>query len=136
MGIKRKCSRAQKEKGSGDAECEGDVIRVRLMCVQRQENLHHRGNAATDWSKRSKAECYDEYDYSGDLQHRNGNSCIDDAIADKHPGSTHAQDQEPAACRASGEHREQSLHGFTVTGARVGGESHKEVSAISPFEGG
>jgi hypothetical protein len=106
------------------------------MCVQHQENLHHRRNAATDWGKRPKAECHDECDYSSDLPRGNGNSCINDAIADKHPRSTHAQDQEPAAGRASGEHREQSLHGFTVNGARVGGESHMEVSAISPFEGG
>ena len=105
------------------------------MHVQHQENLHHRRNATTDWGKRSKAECYDEDDYSGDLPRRNGNSCIDDAIADKHPRSTHAQDQEPAACRARGEHRKQSLHGFTITGARVGMKTHNEASGISPFEG-
>ena len=89
-GIKRKCSRSQEEKRGGDAECEGNVISVRLTCVQHQENLHHRRNAATDWGKSSKAECYGEYDYSGDLPRGNGNSCIDDAIANKHPRSTHA----------------------------------------------
>ena len=104
--IQRKCSWPQKEKGDCDAECERDVIGVRLMCVQHQENLHHRRKAASEWGKRSKAECYDEYDYSGDLPRGNGNSCINDAIADKHPRSTHAQDQESPACRTSREHRE------------------------------
>jgi hypothetical protein len=93
------------------------VIRVTLTCVQHQENLHHRRNAASDWGKRSKAERYDEYDYSDDLPRGNGNSCVDDAIADKHSRSTQAQDKESPASRASREHREQSLHGFTVTGA-------------------
>ena len=97
------------------------------MCAQNQENLHHRRNAATDWGKRSKAECDDEYDYSGDLPCGNGNSSIDDAIADEHSCGTQTQEHEPPACRASGEHREQSLHRFTVTDARIGKESHKEA---------
>ena len=81
-GIKRKCSRPQKEKGSSDAECEGHVISVRLTLVQYQKNLHHGRKAAADGDKRSKAECYDQYDHSGNLPCGNGTSCIDDAVAD------------------------------------------------------
>lgn len=119
--IDGKGSRPQKEKGGSDEECEGDVIRVRLMLSQHQENLRHRRDAATHWSKDPKAECYAEYDYSGDLPRGNGTSCIDDAIANEHSSSAEAQDQKPPACRASREHRKQSLHGFTVTARRVGG---------------
>ena len=120
-GIKRKCSRPQKEKGSSDAECESDVIRVRLTRSQHQENLRHHRNAATDWGKGPKAQCNDEYDYWGDQPRGNGNRCIDDAIADEHSCGAEAQDQKPPACRASREHRKQSLHGSTVTAWRVGG---------------
>lgn len=105
------------------------------MCAQYQENLHHRRNAATDWGKRSKAECNDDYDYSGDLPRGNGSICISDAIADEHPCGTHAQEDEAPAGRAGGEHRKQSLHDLTITGARVCAESYNEASVVSPFEG-
>jgi hypothetical protein len=134
-GIERKCSRSQKEKGGGDGECEGNVIRFGLMCVQHQENLHHRRNAATDWCKCSQAERYDECDYYGDVPRGNGSICIDEGIADEHSRSAQAQEEEPPACRASGEHRKQSLHQSMVMTARRRGESQKEVGTISPFEG-
>jgi hypothetical protein len=119
--IDGKGSRPQKEKGGSDAECERDVIRVRLTGSQHQENLRHRRDAATHWSKGPKAECYDEYNYSANQPRGNGNSCIDDAIADEHSCGAEAQGQKPPACRARREHRKQSLHGFTVTARRVGG---------------
>ena len=93
------------------------------MGAQQNKDLQQSGDAANDGGKRPKEEGSGKDDYSRTLPGGNGNGCIEDAVTKKHPRSTQTQEHEPPACRASGEHREQSLHDSTVPGPPVGGES-------------
>lgn len=105
------------------------------MCPHHNESLHQCRGAATNWSKRSKAEPYDKDAYSGSLPRADWGSCTGGAVSNKHPRCTHAQKQEAPAGRTIGEHRKQSLHDSTVSGSRSRREYHKEAKPISPFEG-
>lgn len=91
--------------------------KIWLVGAYQNEDLQQSGEAATDRCKHPKEEDSGKNDYSRNLPGGNGNGCIEDTVANEHSRSTQTQEHEPPACRASGEHREQSLHGFTVTGA-------------------
>jgi len=95
--------------------------------TQQYKKLHQSRDTASNWGKRSKTERSGDYSHGDNLPRGNWNSCIGRAVADKHSRSTQTQEHEPPASRARGEHREQSLHGFTVTRARLIAESHKEA---------
>ena len=106
------------------------------MSLCQNEDLEQSREAATDRSKHPKQEGSAKDDHHRNLPSGNGSGCIEDAVASQHSRSAEAQEQKTPACRASGEHREQSLHGFTIVVSGVRGESHKELAALSPFEGG
>src|SRR5215471_6832597 len=109
--------------------------RIWLVGTQQNENLQQSGEAATDRGKRPKEEGPGKDDYARDLPGGNGNACVEDAVAKKHPRSTQAQEQESPACRAGGEHRKQSLHESTVTAELLLGNPLRRHTSLALSRG-
>jgi hypothetical protein len=105
------------------------------MGAQQHEALQQSGEAASDGGKHPEEEGSGKDDYSRNLLGGNGNGCIEDDVASEHSRSTQAQEQESPACRAGGEHREQSLHDSTVTAELLHGNTIRRQVSLALLRG-